>query len=122
MSHLAYVAVLAFILVGSGWLELVLRTRVYSKWRRLLLAVAPVVVIFSLWDLYAIGHNHWTFDWTYVTGVVLPGGLPLDEVLFFIVVPIAAILTLEAVRSVKRWPIGDEPAGEIVDGRRVSDQ
>jgi len=121
VSHLAYVAVLGFILLGTGWLELVLRTRVYSKWRRLLLSIVPVAVVFSVWDLYAIAHNHWTFDSSHVTGVVFPGGLPLDEVLFFIVVPIAAILTLEAVRSVKRWPIGDEPADQIRDGRRVGE-
>lgn len=121
MSHLAYVAVLGFILVGSGWLELAMRTRVYSKWRRLLLSIIPVVLVFSMWDLYAIAQGHWNFDWAHVTGVVFPGGLPLDEVLFFIVVPIAAILTLEAVRSVKRWQIGDEPADQIRDGRRVGD-
>lgn len=121
MSHLAYVAVLGFILVGSGWLELAMRTRVYSKWRRLLLSIIPVVLVFSMWDLYAIAQGHWSFDWARVTGVVFPGGLPLDEVLFFIVVPIAAILTLEAVRSVKRWQIGDEPADQIRDGRRVGD-
>jgi lycopene cyclase domain-containing protein len=121
VSHLAYVAVLGFILIGTGWLEVVLRTRVYSKWRRLLLSVVPVVIVFSLWDLYAIAANHWTFDWSHVTGVVFVGGLPLDEVLFFIVVPLAAILTLEAVRSVKRWPIGDEPEGQIRDGHRAGE-
>jgi len=122
VSHLAYVGVLAFILIGTGWLEIAMRTRVYSKWRRLLLSIAPVVVVFSAWDLYAIAQGHWTFDWAHVTGVVFPGGLPLDEVLFFVIVPIAAILTLEAVRSVKRWPIGDEPADEIVNGRRIGDR
>ena len=122
MSHLAYVAVLGFIVIGTGWLEVALRTRVYPKWRRLLLSIVPVVIVFSAWDLYAIARNHWTFDWSHVTGVVLPGGLPLDEVLFFIVVPLAAILTLEAVRSVKRWPIGDEPVDEIVDGRRSGER
>ena len=41
--------------------------------------------------------------------------LPLDEVLFFIVIPCCAILTLEAVRAVRGWPVGDglpdPPAG-----------
>jgi hypothetical protein len=36
-------------------------------------------------------------------------------------VPIASLLTLEAVRSVKRWEVGDEAPGECVDGVRVSD-
>lgn len=122
MSRFAYVGVLVFVLLGSGWLEVALRTRVYSRWRRLLLALAPVVVVFCLWDLYAIASGHWTFDPERTTGVLFPGGLPLDEVLFFVVVPIASILTLEAVRSVKRWEVGDEQPGTVVDGVRVSDE
>ena len=122
MSRFAYVGVLVFVLLGSGWLEVALRTRVYSRWRRLLLALAPVVVVFCLWDLYAIASGHWTFDPERTTGVLFPGGLPLDEVLFFVVVPIASILTLEAVRSVTRWEVGDEQPGTVVDGVRVSDE
>jgi hypothetical protein len=32
--------------------------------------------------------------------VILPGGLPLEEVLFFLVIPVCAVLAFEAV---KRW-------------------
>jgi lycopene cyclase domain-containing protein len=121
MIRFAYVGVLAFVVIGTGWLEVVMRTRVYARWRRLLAALVPVVVLFCAWDLYAIAAGHWTFDPERTTGVLLPGGLPLDEVLFFVVVPIAAVLTLEAVRSVKRWEVGDEPAGSCVDGVRIDD-
>ena len=120
MGHLAYLGVLLFVLLGTAWLEVLLRTRVYRRWRRLVLALAPVVIVFSLWDLYAIARGHWTFDPSLTTGVLLPGALPLDEVLFFVVVPIAAVLTLEAVRSVKRWQVGDEPEGSCHGGIRVS--
>jgi lycopene cyclase domain-containing protein len=118
MSHLAYLGVLAFVLLGTAWLEVLLRARVYARWRRLLLTLVPVVAVFCLWDLYAIASGHWTFDPSRTTGVLFPGGLPLDEVLFFVVVPIASLLTLEAVRSVKRWEVGDEPPGSVVDGVR----
>ncbi len=121
MSRLAYLGVLAFVLVGTAWLEVLLRTRVYARWRRLLLALVPVVAVFCLWDLFAIASGHWTFDPARTTGVVLPGGIPLEELLFFVVVPIASLLTLEAVRSVKRWEVGDEPAGSCVDGVRRDD-
>jgi len=121
MSRFAYVGVLAFVVIGTAWLEVALRTRVYARWRRLLAALVPVVLLFCAWDLYAIAAGHWTFDPERTTGVLLPGGLPLDEVLFFVVVPIAAVLTLEAVRSVKRWEVGDEPAGSCVDGVRIDD-
>jgi lycopene cyclase domain-containing protein len=122
MSRFAYLAVLAFVVAGSSWLEIALRTRVYARWRRLVVALVPVVAIFCAWDLYAIAAGHWTFDPDRTTGVLLPGGLPLDEVLFFVVVPIAGVLTLEAVRSVKRWEVGDEPEGSCVDGVRASDE
>ena len=121
MSRFAYVAVLVFVLVGTGWLEVLLRARVYARRRRLALTLVPVVAVFCLWDLYAIAAGHWTFDVERTTGIVLPGGLPLDEVLFFVVVPVASLLTLEAVRSVKRWEVGDEAPGECVDGVRVHD-
>jgi len=122
VSHLVYVGVLAFVLLGSVWLEVVLRTRVLSRPRRLLLSIAPVVVVFCLWDLYAIARGQWTFDPARTTGLLLPGGLPIEEVLFFVVVPVAALLTLEAVRSVTRWEIGDEPPGSVgEDGVRQED-
>jgi lycopene cyclase domain-containing protein len=118
VSRLAYLGVLAFVLVGSAWLEIALRTRVLARWRRLLLSLAPVVVVFALWDSYAVAAGHWTFDPERTTGIHL-GTLPLEEVLFFVVVPFAAILTLEAVRAVKGWEVGDEPPGACVDGVRT---
>jgi len=121
MSRFAYVAVLVFVLIGSVWLEIALRTRVFARLRRLVLTLVPVVVAFGVWDLYAISRGHWRFDFSRMTGIVLPGGLPLDEVLFFVVVPLASVLTLEAVRSARRWEVGDEPLGACVDGVRGED-
>ena len=107
MSRLAYLGVLAMILVGTGWLEVAMRTRVYRRWLRLVLSVAPVIAVFAVWDLYAIASGHWDFDPERTTGIVLPGRLPLEELLFFAVVPVASILTLEAVRAATGWSVGD---------------
>jgi len=108
MRHLAYLFVLAGCLVAAIWLEPVLKVNVLRRWRRLLLTLLPVVVAFVLWDLGAIAAGHWTFDPEQTTGVLFPGGLPLDEVLFFVVVPVCAVLGFEAVRAVLRRPAGDE--------------
>jgi lycopene cyclase domain-containing protein len=107
MRHLAYLAVLAGCLAGALWLEPVLHVRVLRRWRRLALTVLPVALLFSLWDVAAIAAGHWTFDPAQTTGVRLPGRLPLDELLFFLVVPVCAVLGFEAVRAVLRWPAGD---------------
>jgi lycopene cyclase domain-containing protein len=108
MRHLAYLSVLAGCLLAALWLEPVLKVNVLRRWRRLVLTVVPVVIVFVLWDLAAIAAGHWTFDPAQTTGVLFPGGLPLDEVLFFVVVPVCAILGFEAVRAVLRKPAGDE--------------
>lgn len=109
MSHVAYLAVLGAILLTTLPLELLLGVRVWRRPRRLALTLLPVVVVFLAWDAVAIRRGHWTFDPVQTTGVLLPGGIPLEELLFFVVVPIAAIMTLEAVRVVRGWPVGDEP-------------
>ena len=105
MRHFAYLFVLAGCLGAALWLEPVLKVGVFRRWRRLLLSLLPVVTVFVLWDLAAIAAGHWRFDPAQITGIVLPGGLPMDEVLFFVVVPVCAILGFEAVRSVLRWPL-----------------
>jgi lycopene cyclase domain-containing protein len=110
VGHYAYLLVLAALLLCALWLEPVLRVNVLRRWRRLLLTLVPVVVVFALWDLAAIAAGHWTFDPEQTTGVLLPGGLPIEELLFFVAVPICTILGFEAVRAVNRWPAGDEPA------------
>jgi lycopene cyclase domain-containing protein len=108
MKHLTYLAVLALVAAGAGWLEVVVRTRVLRRWRRLLLTLGPVVLAFSLWDVHAIAQGWWWFDPALVTGVTLPGGVPLEELAFFVVVPTAALLSFEAVRAVRGWDVGED--------------
>lgn len=107
MRSLAYLLVLVACLVGTAPLEVFLKTRVYARWRRLLLTLLPVAVVFVTWDVLAVRAGHWDYDPEQVIGVSL-GSLPLEELLFFAVIPICAILTLEAVRAVKGWAVGDE--------------
>jgi len=109
MRELTYVAMLVFVVVATLPLELLLRVRVYARLRRFALVLLCADVPFLLWDLAAVRAGHWHFDVSQTLGVVLPGRLPLEEWLFFLVVPLASVMTLEAVRSVRGWRIGDEP-------------
>jgi lycopene cyclase domain-containing protein len=109
MRHATYLLVLAACAVGTMPLEFVLHTRVYARWRRLLAAVLPVVVVFVGWDVYAVHAGWWHYDRRQILGVELPGRLPIEELLFFVVIPVCAVLTLEAVRARRPdWLIGDE--------------
>jgi lycopene cyclase domain-containing protein len=106
VGHLTYLALLVGCLVVTAPLELVLRVRVYARWRRLLLALVPEFVVFVVWVLYAIAQCHWDYSATRTLGLRLPGGIPVEEVLFFLVVPVCAVLALEAVRKVTGWDAG----------------
>ncbi|MCX6404383.1 MAG: lycopene cyclase domain-containing protein [Actinobacteria bacterium] len=115
MKQFAYLGVLAVCLLGTGLLEIFLRARVYRRWLRLILTLIPVVLIFTLWDVYAISRHHWTFDANFVTGIIAVANVPLEEVCFFIAIPICSILTLEAVRSMRSWAVGDELTSDTGD-------
>lgn len=109
MRELTYAAMLVFVVVATLPLEVLLRTRVYARLRRLGLVLLCAGLPFALWDLAAVAAGHWEFDTSQTLGVVLPGGLPVEEWLFFVVVPLASVMTLEAVRGVRGWTVGDEP-------------
>ena len=97
----SYVAMLVFCLVGTLPLVPVFGLRVLRQPGRLLLTVALAGTPFLLWDLGATEAGHWRFD----ADQTLPGrvaGIPLEEVAFFVVIPLVAVLTYEAVRVARR--------------------
>lgn len=109
MLRFSYIAMLLFTVVGSFWLEIFLKVRVLKRIKRVALSIAPVATVFLIWDAYAISRKHWYFDPNQTLGIKLPFSIPLEELLFFVVVPLAAILTIEAVRTVKtHWDVGDK--------------
>ncbi len=81
-------------------LELVLGARVYRDPRRLARALLPVVVVFLAWDAEAIARGTWTYSLAFTTGWLLPMRVPVEELVFFVVVPVCGLLTYEAVGRV----------------------
>ena len=106
MLKLSYLAMIVFTILGSFWLELVLRVRVLARIKQALIAIAPITFLFIAWDAYAIRSGHWRFDSSQILGLFGPFCIPLEEYLFFFFVPLAAIMTIEAVRKVKKdWRV-----------------
>jgi lycopene cyclase domain-containing protein len=93
---------LLFVIGASWWLELAFRLRVLRNPKRLFLTIGLVSPWFVIWDAYATAQGHWFFDRSLTLGIYGPFGLPLEEYLFFVFIPIAALLTLEGVESVMR--------------------
>ena len=115
MHHLTYLSVLLACLVLTAPLELVFKARVYGRWRRAAAAILPVAAVFVLWDYLATAAGWWWFDEQYVTGLFI-GILPLEELMFFLVVPICALLTFETVRWLR--PAWADGAAADLEARR----
>jgi lycopene beta-cyclase len=77
-----------------------LGARVYRRVAGLAFAIIPVVIILSVWDIVGILRDHWSYSARFTTGWKLIFGMPIEELVFFVVVPICGLLTYEAVGHV----------------------
>lgn len=100
MEKYGYVAMILFTIVGSFWLEFVFKVGVIRRWKRAFSAILPISLIFIAWDAYAIKRGHWFFDPHQILGIFGPFRIPIEEYAFFIFVPLAALMTIEAVIKV----------------------
>ena len=116
LDHYQYLLLMAACLVITLPLEFVLGARVYRRAAGLAFALIPVVIIFSIWDIVGILRDHWTYSPEFTTGVKLIFGMPIEELAFFIVVPICGLLTYEAVGYVLRRIRGRSRVGETGPG------
>ena len=98
MDHWQYLIVMAGCLALTAPLEF-LGARVYRRPVRSALAVAPVALAFLVWDAVAVAAGVWTYNPRYVTGLRLPFGVPVEELVFFLVVPVCALLTYGCVQA-----------------------
>ena len=102
LDHFQYLLLMVGCLLITLPLEFVFGARVYRRAAGLALALIPVVIIFSIWDIVGILRDHWSYSPQFTTGVKLIFGMPIEELVFFIVVPICGLLTYEAVGEVLR--------------------
>lgn len=102
MDRFQYALVLLACLAVTFPLEF-LGARVYRRPALLLSTLSPVAGVFVVWDLVAVSEGIWTFNPRYVAGWLAPFPLPLEELLFFLVIPVCGLLTYETVDRVLRF-------------------
>jgi len=99
MDRWQYLSVLAACLAITLPLE-IFRPGIYRQAWRATRAVLPVAAVFVLWDEVAIWAHIWTYNPAYITGLTVPFQMPIEEVLFFLVIPLCALLTYNAVSAI----------------------
>ena len=68
----------------------------YRNVRSLACSVSLIVALFGAWDVFATYRGHWSFNPDGVGGIRIIN-LPLEEWLFFIVIPFCCRFTWEAL-------------------------
>ena len=96
MDGWQYLMVLGLCAAVTLPLELIGGARVYRRPRALAATLMPVVAVFAGWDLIAVHRGDWWYSTRYTLGLRLLG-LPVEEWLFFIVIPVCALLTYETL-------------------------
>jgi lycopene cyclase domain-containing protein len=104
MDRFQYLGLMLGCLALTLPLEFALGARVWRRPGRALRAIAPAYTLFVTWDLWAVHRDTWGFADRYTIGLRLPGGMVIEELVFFFVVPMCALLTFEAVRTMSARP------------------
>jgi lycopene cyclase domain-containing protein len=74
------------------------RVAFYRRWPAVAGSILLVGAVYIVWDAFATLRGDWSFSEAH-TGSLRVAGLPLEELLFFVVVPYACIFILEVVRA-----------------------
>lgn len=73
------------------------RVQFLQKWKFFFPAMSIVALFFLVWDALFTQWGIWSFNYDHLLGVSM-AGLPLEEILFFVVVPFACVFLYEVFR------------------------
>jgi len=103
MAQLHYLFVLMFIAFCAVAVTLTFRIRIKHFWRNFLLADGSILVIYLIWDYWAIKKENWSFDSEQILGFYLFGIVPIEEVLFFIIVPLMTVIVYVTLIKILKY-------------------
>ena len=114
MEHLHYSYVLIFISICAIGVNFGFKLRFSKKLKLFLLTDALILVIYLIWDFWAVSKGSWFFDPNQILGIMILGKLPIEEVLFFIIVPLMSILTYLALTKLTGWGKAKEASSDLL--------
>lgn len=97
-SHYTYFLILAASLAGPLALSFDKKVGFYKHWKYVFPAMVLPALLYIVWDIYFTKLGVWNFNEEYITGIKLRG-LPLEEILFFFIVPYCCVFIYVCIRS-----------------------
>jgi lycopene cyclase domain-containing protein len=107
--HYTYLLILAASLAGPLCLSFDRKVAFYKNWKYLFPALVFPGLLYIAWDIYFTYKGVWNFNDHYIIGQKMVN-LPLEEVLFFFLIPYCFVFVYECVRSYFPGIRGSQPA------------
>jgi len=95
--HYTYFLILAASIAGPFGLSFDKKVGFYKTWKWLFPAMIIPALIYIAWDIFFTSKGVWSFNEDYISGIKLVN-LPIEEVLFFFIVPYCCIFIYECIR------------------------
>lgn len=92
-----YLVILVASLAGPFLLSFDKKVAFYTKWKFLFPAMVLPALFYVVWDMFFTSKGVWSFNPECITGIHLVN-LPIEEVLFFFVVPYCCVFIYECIR------------------------
>ncbi|HQY12037.1 MAG TPA: lycopene cyclase domain-containing protein, partial [Ferruginibacter sp.] len=97
-NHYIYFLILAASFTGPLALSFDKKVAFYKNWKYLFPAMLFPALLYIAWDMYFTTKGVWSFNEAYITGINIIN-LPLEEVLFFLIVPYCCVFIYACIRS-----------------------
>ncbi len=96
-NHFTYFIILAASFAGPLFLSFDKKVGFYKKWKYLFPAILFPALFYIIWDIYFTSKGVWHFNESYISGYKI-ANLPIEEVLFFFIVPYCCVFIYECFR------------------------
>ncbi|MFC4262678.1 lycopene cyclase domain-containing protein [Ferruginibacter yonginensis] len=96
-THYTYFLILAGSIAGPLALSFDKKVAFYRKWPAVFSAMLLPALFYIVWDVVFTHLNVWSFNTDYITNIRIVN-LPVEEVLFFFVVPYCCTFIYECIR------------------------
>lgn len=97
-QHYTYFIILATALAGPLLLSFDKKVAFYKNWKYLFPTMVLPAIFYITWDIFFTAKGVWSFNENYITGIRLLN-LPIEEVLFFFIVPYCCVFIYECIRT-----------------------
>jgi lycopene cyclase domain-containing protein len=112
-THYTYFLILGLALAGPLALSFDKKVAFFRKWKFLFPAMLLPALFYVVWDAWFTSLGVWSFNPNYITGITLLN-LPVEEILFFFVVPYCCVFIYECITCYFPSILGQKSAENLL--------